>query len=105
MVIVKLQMSLMPKATGIVTGTLVFGIGAVMNVLHRLMYNELQPHGSMAPASSPHDKQSCPSCLSLDLRAVTLNSVVVYIRCERCAHLWNIAERRKSPRQGEPRGF
>ncbi len=71
-----------------------------------LMDNEPRPPVSVAPdAPAIADKQCCPSCLSLDLRAVILTRVVVYLRCERCAHVWNIDERRKSPRQGEPRRF
>lgn len=42
--------------------------------------------------------QFCPSCESVAVKHVTTTTIVVYLRCEACAHIWSIPERRTIPR-------
>ena len=51
------------------------------------------------------DKQACESCLSGDVRPVSLTSVAVNFRCERCGHVWSMAERRKQRRDSDRERF
>ena len=51
--------------------------------------------------SEVSDKQACESCLSGDVRPVSLTSVAVNFRCGRCGHVWSMAERRKQRRDSD----
>lgn len=38
--------------------------------------------------------QFCPSCGTAAVKHVTTTTVVIYLRCEACAEMWSIPERR-----------
>lgn len=54
------------------------------------------PAGDNKPAA---EQQSCASCGEVRVRAVTMTTRFVYIRCEQCGEVWSIPERRQYPRK------
>lgn len=42
--------------------------------------------------------QFCPDCGSAGVSRVTTTTMVVYLRCQDCAHIWSIPDRRRIPR-------
>ena len=42
--------------------------------------------------------QFCPDCGSAAVKRVTSTTMVVYLRCQDCAHIWSIPDRRRIPR-------
>lgn len=47
-------------------------------------------------------RQSCAGCGQAEVKAVTVTSMVVYIRCQLCGEVWTVPERRKRSRTGDP---
>ena len=39
-------------------------------------------------------RQFCPSCGCAAVKHVTTTTMVIYLRCEACAEIWSIPERR-----------
>ena len=46
--------------------------------------------------------QFCPDCGSAAVKRVTSTTMVVYLRCHECAHIWSIPDRRQVPRADSP---
>jgi 1,2-phenylacetyl-CoA epoxidase PaaB subunit len=46
--------------------------------------------------------QQCPSCNAVCAKAAVLTARFVYLRCEQCATVWTIPERRSLPRTDKP---
>lgn len=44
--------------------------------------------------------QFCPDCGSAGVKPVTSTTMVIYLRCHDCAHIWSIPDRRRIPRGG-----
>jgi DNA-directed RNA polymerase subunit RPC12/RpoP len=51
----------------------------------------------MADAPTP-GPQHCPTCDATAAKAALLTLAYVYLRCEKCGHVWVIPERRAVPR-------
>ena len=59
-------------------------------------------HEGAAPASG---RQACVRCSGPDVKAVSMSSIAVYLRCDSCGEVWSIPQRRKQPRADDPRKF
>jgi hypothetical protein len=51
---------------------------------------------SLPPTESA--RELCPACGAANATGLTRTGVCVYLRCEKCQHVWSIPERRNEPR-------
>ena len=56
-------------------------------------------------ATPTSSRQCCVRCAAPEVKAVSMSSIAVYLRCDSCGEVWSIPQRRKQPRADDPRKF
>ena len=83
---------------------LIVSPGGQLQIAKQLSFGYTLPFAMRAEQSVKRDdsgRESCPLCGSTNAQAVTRTTLCVYLRCEKCQHVWTVPERRSVPRATE----